>query len=71
MALQDRDKSLDHYFFELQVDLLKDVFFTQFHYAVFYAFVRLREQELRNILWIAECISQKQRDKLSNYIPIF
>lgn len=62
---------LDDAFFAREVQNNKLTFMHQSNYAVFYSFVKLREQEVRNIVWIAECISQGQRDKINNYVPIF
>lgn len=66
------DKSLEDAFFEYEVHLNKLAFETQMGYGVFYAYLKLKEQEIRNIVWIAECISQGQKAQIhQGLIPIF
>jgi len=66
------EKSLEDAFFEHEVFLNKMAFETQMGYGVFYAYIKLREQEIRNIVWIAECISQGQKAQIhEGLIPIF
>ncbi|KAJ1653798.1 H(+)-transporting V0 sector ATPase subunit d [Coemansia sp. RSA 25] len=65
------DLSLEDRFFAREVQLNKDSFEQQFHYGVFYSWLRLKEQEIRNVVWIAECISQQQKDKINNYTSIY
>lgn len=65
------EKSLEDKFFEHEVFINKRCFNQQFNYGVFYSFLKLKEQEIRNIVWIAECIAQHQKERINNYIPIF
>ncbi|CAK8696147.1 V-type proton ATPase subunit d-like [Clavelina lepadiformis] len=64
------DKTLEDKFFEHEVTLNVNSFMQQFQYGVFYSYVKLKEQECRNVIWIAECIAQRHRAKIESYIPI-
>jgi len=66
------EKSVEDLFFEYEVQLNKLAFETQMGYGVFYSYFKLKEQEIRNIVWIAECIAQGQKAQIhQGLIPIF
>ena len=50
--------ALDRVLFEEEARRCSLTFERQFHYAVFFAYLRLREQEARNLMWVSECIAQ-------------
>lgn len=62
---------LEDKFFMYEVKLNKLSFLQQFQYGVFYSYLKLKEQEVRNLTWIAECIAQDARDRIQDYISTF
>lgn len=75
---QEEDQSVNPFYSKFEeclaveeVEDCKSVFEFPANYAVFYAWVRLKEQEARNIVWISKCISQQRKDNASEYIPIW
>nr|XP_016437576.1 PREDICTED: V-type proton ATPase subunit d1-like isoform X1 [Nicotiana tabacum] len=61
---------LDKAFYEEEVKRLCLAFEQQFHYGVFFAYVRLREQEIRNLMWISECVSQNQKSRVHDSVVL-
>merc|ERR1711937_119123 len=67
----DANRSLEDAFYMFEVELNRLAFEQQFHYGIFYSYVKLKEQEIRNIVWIPECIQQDQKGRLNQIINIF
>lgn len=70
-AASTEEASVDDEFFKYETKLYELAFESQMHFGVFYAYVKLKEQEIRNLVWISECILQRRKDQINKYIPIF
>jgi len=64
-------ENLEDHFFRTEVHLNKLAFLQQFQFAVFYAYFKLKEQEIRSITWISECLAQQAKDRINDYIATF
>ena len=59
---------LDKLLYDEEVKRCVACFEQQFHYGVFYAYMKLREQEIRNVMWVSECVAQDQKGRINDGI---
>jgi len=64
-------KSLEDLLYLENVKLYELAFEQQYHFGVFYAWVKLREQEIRNLEWIANMVLMNKKDHVDDIVPIF
>lgn len=63
-------KSLEKRFVERAVQVYRDAMASQFQYGVFYGWLKLKELEIHNIQWIADCIVQNMKQRVHEYVAI-
>ncbi|KAK6465879.1 vacuolar ATPase V0 domain subunit D [Scheffersomyces coipomensis] len=64
-------KNLEDWFYLLEMQFCKNAFTQQFTLSTVWAWLRSKEQEIRNVTWIAECIAQNQKNRIDNYISVY
>jgi V-type H+-transporting ATPase subunit d len=65
-------QSMEDLIYTENVHMFEMAFEQQYHFGVFYAWIKLREQEVRNIRWIANMIVLNTKDRIDDTIvPIF
>lgn len=63
--------TLEDKLYSIEMSMNRDAFAQQFTISTVYAFVRSREQEIRNLAWVCECIAQGQRGRINNYVAVY
>jgi V-type H+-transporting ATPase subunit d len=64
-------QNLEDFFYLKEMQYCRDAFTQQFTLLAVWAWLRLKEQEIRNITWISECIAQNQKNRIENYISVY
>eukprot|EP00386_Alphamonas_edax_P006422 GDKI01020797.1.p1 GENE.GDKI01020797.1~~GDKI01020797.1.p1 ORF type:complete len:384 (+),score=144.49 GDKI01020797.1:102-1253(+) len=64
-------KSLEDLLYVERVQMYEMAFEQQMHYGVFYAWIKLKEQEIRNIVWIADMVLMGSKEHVDDIVPIF
>lgn len=63
--------SLENQMSKREVFLNKLSFTNQFHFGIFYSIIKLKEQEIQNLMWIGECLHQGMKQRINEFIPIY
>ena len=69
-SLAGASKSLEKQFQQMAVNVYKDALSRQFQFGVFYGWVKLKEIEIQNLMWISECITQNMKNRVHEYTPV-
>jgi len=66
----DRSGGFEKRLVERAVGVYQTLLSRQFQYGVFFGWTKLKELEVQNLIWIAECILQEVKDRIHDYVHI-
>jgi len=69
--ISEKGKSLEDLLYVESGRACELMFEQQYHFGVFYAWVKLREQEIRNIEWISNMVVMGNKSHMDDIVPIF
>ncbi|KAL0222584.1 hypothetical protein RCL1_002438 [Eukaryota sp. TZLM3-RCL] len=66
-----KDLSLDDLFYRHAIQLSKIACISSHSFGAFYSWILMKEQEIRNLIWIFDCVDHGQYSKISRYVSIY
>jgi len=69
-GMDSHSKSVEKKLQECAVAVYRDCMSVQFQYGSFFGWVKLKEMEINNIMWIGECITQSMKPRVHEFIAI-
>eukprot|EP01098_Paradermamoeba_levis_P016722 TRINITY_DN9229_c0_g1_i1.p2 TRINITY_DN9229_c0_g1~~TRINITY_DN9229_c0_g1_i1.p2 ORF type:complete len:148 (-),score=15.16 TRINITY_DN9229_c0_g1_i1:147-590(-) len=63
-------KSIEKKLAERAIAVYRDCMGTQFQYGVYYGWIKLKEAEIGNLMWISECITQNMKNRVNEFTPV-
>jgi V-type H+-transporting ATPase subunit d len=63
-------KSLEKKFTEKAVEMYRDAMTRQMQFGVYYAWAKLKELEVSNLLWISDCVVQGMKSRVHEFVQI-
>ncbi|KAL0222995.1 hypothetical protein P9112_002385 [Eukaryota sp. TZLM1-RC] len=63
--------TLEDLFYRYEMSLIKKASLLSSDFSVFYCYVRMKEQEVRNLLWVFQCILHQEFAEINRLVTIF